>query len=140
MLGDEPPGGSTGDDDPLRRFLRIVASDLVDPTAQVTIAEAGRPQGAALIEPRLTRPWPNPSSGVATVQFALPRAARASVAVLDVQGRGVRTVLDEILTAGEHEVRWDGTDHTGRPLPTGIYFVRLTTCGRTLMSRFVMTR
>jgi flagellar hook assembly protein FlgD len=45
--------------------------------------------------------------------------------VYDVQGRVVRTLLDEEATAGVHEVAWDGSDQAGIPANSGVYLVRM---------------
>jgi len=39
----------------------------------------------------------------------------------------VRTLIDGVRTAGNHELIWDGTDEDGRPLPSGTYLLRLET-------------
>ena len=41
--------------------------------------------------------------------------------VYDVLGRKVATLVDDVMTAGNHEVSWNASD-----LPSGMYFVRLT--------------
>jgi len=40
-------------------------------------------------------------------------------------GRLVRTLYDGDACAGEHVVRWDGTDDSGADVATGIYLCRL---------------
>jgi hypothetical protein len=77
----------------------------------------------------LLRALPNPlPAGVAcTIRFrglAADVPGPARIDVYDVQGRLVRTVLNEIVPAGRGEVAWDGTGNNGARLPNGVYWIR----------------
>ncbi len=63
---------------------------------------------------------PNPIRQAATVAYALPTAAEVQVAVFDVLGRQVSTLVDRQKASGRHQVRLNATS-----LPSGMYFVRL---------------
>ena len=52
---------------------------------------------------------------------------RVTMHVHDVRGRIVRRVFEGSLGAGEHELRFDGRNDRGAPLPSGVYFARVTT-------------
>jgi subtilisin family serine protease len=71
------------------------------------------------------RAYPNPSSGGARIEYAVPAASRVRIEIYDVSGRRVRTVLDDERGAGAYTATWDGNDGTGRPVANGVYFVRL---------------
>lgn len=97
------------------------------------------------VEPRpapggleLALPQPNPSRSGATLAFWLARPGRATLDVVDVQGRRVRRLLDGPLGAGEHKLRWDGRDDAGRLLPAGLYFERLRLEGETRVRKLVL--
>jgi hypothetical protein len=51
--------------------------------------------------------------GASTVLFGVERAGRVQVAIYDVSGRRIRELADRVFPAGEHELRWDGTDDGG---------------------------
>lgn len=76
-------------------------------------------------EPTSLAGWPNPFNPRTTVGFALPRDTRARLALYDVSGRLVRVLVDEALSAGAHEVAWDGRDAAGREAASGVYVARL---------------
>jgi flagellar hook assembly protein FlgD len=48
-----------------------------------------------------------------------------SLSVYDVNGRLVKTLVDEDAEAGTHLAVWDGTDSTGHRVARGIYFCRM---------------
>jgi hypothetical protein len=75
----------------------------------------------------LAAPAPNPAHGAARLRLAI--AARdagtsASVRVLDVSGRSVRTLVSGPLGVGVHDLTWDLADEAGRPVAAGLYFIR----------------
>ena len=70
---------------------------------------------------------PNPTSEGLTVEFALPRDDAGSLALYDLSGRLVRTILDGPLAAGPHTVAWDGRADDGSRPSAGIFFLRLVT-------------
>ncbi len=67
---------------------------------------------------------PNPSYGRCRINYIVPRAVKLYVEITDVLGRVVKKYdcnsgkLKDILI-------WNGDDHTGRKLPSGIYFITL---------------
>ena len=84
---------------------------------------------------------PNPAPGGRTaIRFALPRQGQATLALFDVAGRRVRTLLDGALAAGRHESAWDGRDAQGNPVPAGVYFYRLVSPDVHLTRKLVVSR
>jgi hypothetical protein len=68
---------------------------------------------------------PNPFNPATTIAFSLARSGAVDLAVVDLRGRRVATLVDGALGAGRHEVRWNGLDDRGRPAGSGVYLVRL---------------
>lgn len=70
--------------------------------------------------------YPNPFNAGTVIPYTLARSTQVELAVYDVLGRRVRTLVDRFETPGRHQVAWDGTDAAGRELASGMYFYRLT--------------
>jgi len=64
---------------------------------------------------------PNPCSGALRVTFALPRAGREALELIDISGRCIASRALGTLEAGPHDVRWDAATSLG----SGVYWVRL---------------
>ena len=47
------------------------------------------------------------------------------IAVYDVSGRRVQTLLSGFVTAGRRELNWNGRDDGGHPVASGVYLVML---------------
>ena len=110
------------------------ASVTVNVTGSLDVG-SGQPVRAAL-GPAV----PSPFAGATTLTFMLPGRTRASVVVLDVRGRTVRSLASGDLGAGTHTVTWDGRGDDGRPAPPGLYFCRLTAPGTDLRARMLRLR
>ncbi|MEZ4387818.1 MAG: FlgD immunoglobulin-like domain containing protein [Candidatus Krumholzibacteriia bacterium] len=70
---------------------------------------------------------PNPFNPRTTLSFDLPHAMAVSLVLHDQRGRRVRTLADGTLSAGRHQLAWDGRDDTGRSLAAGVYLAVLRT-------------
>ncbi|HVP38014.1 MAG TPA: HYR domain-containing protein [Candidatus Saccharimonadales bacterium] len=76
-------------------------------------------------EYRLHPNGPNPFAQGTTIRFDLPAGGRVKLAVYDVAGRLVKTLLNETQEAGRHEVQWLGESATGTRARGGVYFCRI---------------
>ena len=47
---------------------------------------------------------------------------------------------DSFLAAGRHETAWNGTDRSGRRLPSGVYFARLKTVDAVEVKKLVLAK
>ena len=88
----------------------------------------------------LQQNYPNPFNPTTTIAFSLPEKTRVTLAVYDVNGRLVTTLVEAELDAGFKEYRWDGKDSRMRPVGSGVYFCRLDTGNRTLVEKMVLLK
>ncbi len=68
---------------------------------------------------------PNPFNPVTTIRYRVTEPSNITLTIYDVGGRSVRALCAAPQPAGQHSVRWDGTDDSGQSLGSGIYFCRL---------------
>jgi len=96
------------------------------------IAVSARTDVAASGEDRLpsqfglAQNYPNPFNPETTIEYQVPRIARVRMMVFNILGQQIRTLVNEVREAGRHHVIWDGRDHSGRPVASGIYFCQMT--------------
>jgi flagellar hook assembly protein FlgD len=69
--------------------------------------------------------YPNPFNPITSVAFGLPTAGQVRLNIYNVLGQQVRTLVDEYMVAGYHEVSWNGRDDGGQAVSSGVYFYRL---------------
>jgi beta-glucanase (GH16 family) len=85
--------------------------------------------------------YPNPFNPVTTIGYDLQSPAIVSLAVFDVAGRLVQTLVDAEATAtGHHRVVWNGLNRTGRAVAAGVYFYRLDVGGHSETRRMILVK
>jgi subtilisin family serine protease len=86
----------------------------------------------------LRPPTPNPTADRTDLSFDIPAVAGAvKLAVFDVGGRLVRTLIDEAMPPGRYSLAWDAEDDQGSRVASGVYFCVLT-AGEETRSRKVL--
>jgi flagellar hook assembly protein FlgD len=68
---------------------------------------------------------PNPFTPRTSLRFELAEARSVDLDIYDIRGALVQRLVRGVLPAGRHERVWDGTDHGGRQVPGGVYFVQM---------------
>jgi hypothetical protein len=91
---------------------------------------------------RLAQNTPNPFNPSTRIAFDMPHAAHVNLRVFTVDGRLVRTLLDETRPAGaDQAIVWDGRDDEGRKQPSGTYLYRFAVeGGRTLVRKMQLLK
>ena len=110
-----------------------------DPGSQIGIGDDPRP-GA--VRTTLANFAPNPLQGSrrGEIRFTLGSEGPARVSIYDLGGRLVKTVHDGLTPAGMNSVFWDGTDGSGRPVASGVYFYSLRTRDQEFGKKMVVVR
>lgn len=119
------------------RILKGVAGTLIDLTNPTPLATAAPDRGARF---RLEQNSPNPFNPNTVIRFQLEQDGPVSLAVYDLAGRRVQTLVDRRLDAGRHLAQWRGTDAAGRQVSSGTYILRLESGGRVESRRMVLVR
>jgi hypothetical protein len=95
-------------------------------SAEITLSRSGSAgQIPAAFE--LMQNYPNPFNPKTTIRFRMPEGAQVELAIYNVLGRKVRTLVDEYYPAGEHEVEWNGRFDDDNTAESGVYFYRIST-------------
>ncbi len=76
----------------------------------------------------LSQNYPNPFNPTTWITFGIPARAgeiEVRLEIFTIDGRLVRSLLQNKLSPGTHRVQWDGRDNAGAGVPTGVYFYRI---------------
>lgn len=84
--------------------------------------------------------YPNPFNPRLTIAYALPGAGEARLEVVDLLGRVVDVLFDEVRPGGEGTAIWNGKDAGGRDVASGVYLVRLVSARETVLQRVTLLR
>ncbi len=92
----------------------------------------------------LSQNHPNPFSrnrGVETeIGFALPKESRVHLAVFNLLGQRINTLIRGTVKAGHHTARWNGKDEHGRNVPSGFYIYRMEAEGMVYEKRMTLLK
>jgi len=72
---------------------------------------------------------PNPFNPVTNVSYGAPKPGEVDLAVYNIAGQRVKTLVDGHVEAGFHTVTWQGRDDHGHQVASGVYFCRMTAEG-----------
>ena len=69
--------------------------------------------------------FPNPFNPITTLSYDLPNDSDVRLAIFDMLGNEVATLVNTNQQAGFRSVQWDGTDSVGRAVSAGVYLYRI---------------
>jgi hypothetical protein len=111
---------------------------------QVHMPEAAGEDNTVPETPQLLPSFPNPFDtqkyDKTTFSFELHEPTRVKLQIFDVLGNLVVTLINGERQAGTQKISWNGYDHRGLPVRTGIYFYRLQTASQTINRKLVVYR
>ncbi|MCB1182189.1 hypothetical protein KDM41_02070 [bacterium] len=97
--------------------------------------------GVPLLRDHLASCAPNPFNPQALIRYELAGPTPVKLRVYDLQGRLVRTLVDDVAAAaGPFEAVWDGRDDRGRAAAAGVYLCRLETSRRVMGMRMTLVK
>jgi len=75
---------------------------------------------------QLNQNYPNPFNPTTTINYQLPKSSPVTLTIYNLLGREITKLVNETQSVGEHIVQWDGRDHDGNEVSSGVYLYRLT--------------
>ncbi len=73
-------------------------------------------------------------------QFIVHSPVHTTLTIYNILGQKVRTLVDELKSAGNHEVIWDGKDENAKEVTSGIYFYQLKTEDFTATKKMILLK
>jgi len=73
----------------------------------------------------LKQNYPNPFNAATVIEYKLPRACHVEIAIFNLSGQRIATLVKKNYQAGSFRTRWDGNDEISRPVSSGVYFYQL---------------
>ncbi len=75
----------------------------------------------------LRQNFPNPFNPVTNIQFSMCSKGSISLSIYDQKGKMIESLLsNKSYEPGVYTAIWDGTDHSGRNAPSGIYYYQIS--------------
>jgi len=122
-------------DDRYSRQVKIVAGDPEQVALAVDEILATIPE-----ELSLDGNYPNPFNPVTTIRFGLPEPRKIRITVVNLLGQEITELVNGWRDIGRHEVQWQGQDHHGRPVATGMYFTVLSDGNKIIVQKMLLLK
>jgi hypothetical protein len=88
----------------------------------------------------LKQNYPNPFNPTTTIGYQINRAGLVKLAIFNVLGQEVRTLVNEFEPVGIYQVVWDGRDNNGNIMPTGTYLYKLQIANQTQIRQMSLVK
>jgi hypothetical protein len=75
----------------------------------------------------LSQNYPNPFNGKTNIKYSLPDAGFVKLAIYDIKGELIKTLENQEMNSGNHNIYWDGSNNSGRIVSSGLYIYSLIT-------------
>ncbi|UCF64743.1 MAG: S8 family serine peptidase [bacterium] len=106
-------------DDPNQDTLAIYLVGIAIPSTNI-LSTAGLPQ-----DYMLSQNYPNPFNPNTNIHYELPRGSEVKLAVYNLLGQKVKTLVNSWRSAGRYDVEWKGDNDSGLAVSSGIYIYRI---------------
>ncbi len=83
---------------------------------------------------------PNPFRRMTEIKLGLSQGSVGEVSVYDVSGQRVRGIFSGRVSDGRHALKWMGTDDAGRPLASGVYYLKAEFDGAAVTRKVTLLR
>lgn len=88
----------------------------------------------------LEQNYPNPFNPSTTIRFQLNKPGSVELQIFNSSGQLIRNLRNQISSAGDFSVLWDGKNDQGISLPSGTYYYRLKTSGKQQVRKMTLIK
>ncbi len=84
--------------------------------------------------------YPNPFNASTHIDYYLPRGGVARIAIFDIQGRRIKTLVNASKPSGQHSTTWNGYTDSSRQVGSGVYLYQLQCNGQTRNRKLILLK
>jgi hypothetical protein len=109
-------------------------------TANVQITTAVDDEPGIPDQFELHQNYPNPFNPETSISYTLANAGVVRIAIYNLLGQKIRTLVDAAQQAGTHRLVWDGRNDLGQDVTTGVYIYRMETTDFSAVKKMTLLR
>jgi len=105
--------------------FQLSSLQVLDPTGSVSVIQNVESMDLKPRDFGLDQNQPNPFNPATQIAYRLPVDGNVRLAIYNVLGQQIRTLVNGFTPAGVYSAVWDGRDDAGRQVASGMYLYRL---------------
>ncbi|MFO7889270.1 MAG: T9SS type A sorting domain-containing protein [bacterium] len=92
------------------------------------------------LKAKLDNAYPNPFNPQTYIGYHLPEKTQVRLTVVDMLGRKVKKLYENVQSAGNYHVYWNGKNNSGHQCPSGVYIIQLQTAAITKTKKVMLLK
>ena len=84
--------------------------------------------------------YPNPFNPTTTIKYNIAQKEHIKLQIFNVKGQMINELINDEIEAGFHKVVWNGDDHLGNQVASGVYFYKLETSSHSEMRKMLLMK
>ncbi|RLD59295.1 MAG: hypothetical protein DRJ01_11520 [Bacteroidetes bacterium] len=88
----------------------------------------------------LQQNYPNPFNPITSISFSLEKADNVSLEIFNLKGQKVKTLIDERVSSGTHQVIWNGINSNNEKVSSGVYLYKLKSGKDTSLKKMILMK
>ncbi len=119
--------------------ISLVSTDAKELTfdTDFSVTSGGRPLPTSFA---VSQNYPNPFNASTVIRYSLPVDSRVKIEIFNILGQKVRTLVDEVQTAGYKSIEWNGTNASNQTVASGVYFYKIQADKRTEIKQMTLLK
>ena len=105
--------------------MEVVIAEGETTTLDFEMIEAMNADDEIVFVNELKGNYPNPFNPTTTINFSIAKSDLVTLDIYNSRGQKVRTLVNDNLSAGEHNIVWNGKDKNSRSVNSGVYFYKI---------------
>ena len=84
--------------------------------------------------------YPNPFNPSTSIEYVIPKSGGVEISIYDLNGRHVKTLVQENQQQGKHQVIWEGLDQSYQRVVSGFYIYVIKFDNATLSKKMILIK
>jgi choice-of-anchor B domain-containing protein len=129
-----------------RGYIVVYSNDPKEPVSSIpVILNTGKPINVEIENEvpqgfSLKQNYPNPFNPSTIIPFSINKSGNAVLKIYNIIGQEIITLLNENLSTGSYEIKWNGTDNNGTDVSSGVYFYTLEQSDKKVTRKLILNR
>lgn len=84
--------------------------------------------------------YPNPFNLSTSISYKVQESGVISLLIQDLRGNNINKIISEYKPRGNYSINWNGTDESGRFVPSGVYFYTMKTEKQIMTKKMILLK